>query len=74
VGLVKLNKSTGEFIVYGNWNSQLPDNHVFAIAIDGDGNKWIGTYGGGLAVYREGGVILQLPVVSAQKVFDNGGT
>jgi ligand-binding sensor domain-containing protein len=45
-GLVKLNKSTGEFIVYDKWNSKLPDNWVLAIAIDGQGNKWIGTYGG----------------------------
>jgi hypothetical protein len=45
-GLVKLNKSTGEFIVYGKWNSKLPDNWVTAIAIDGKGNKWIGTFGG----------------------------
>ncbi len=42
-GLVKLDKTTGEFIVYGTWNSGLPDNYVFAIAIDGQGNKWIGT-------------------------------
>jgi hypothetical protein len=44
-GLVKLNKSTGEIIVlfYDKWNSKLPDNWVYAIAIDGVGNKWIGT-------------------------------
>jgi ligand-binding sensor domain-containing protein len=41
--LVKLNKTTGEFIVYNKWNSKLPDNYVRAIAIDGQGNKWIGT-------------------------------
>jgi hypothetical protein len=35
----------------------LPDNWINAIAIDGQGNKWIGTEFGGLAVYREGGVI-----------------
>jgi ligand-binding sensor domain-containing protein len=45
-GLVKFNKSTSEFIVYGKWNSKLPDNRVSAIAIDGQGNKWIGTDGG----------------------------
>ena len=33
-GLVKLNKSTGEFIVYNKWNSKLPNNFVYAIAID----------------------------------------
>jgi ligand-binding sensor domain-containing protein len=35
----------------------LPGNRVWAIAIDELGNKWIGTLGG-LAVYREGGVII----------------
>jgi ligand-binding sensor domain-containing protein/surface antigen len=45
-GLVRLNKSTGEFIVYDKWNSKLPNNDVLAIAIDGEGNKWIGTAGG----------------------------
>jgi ligand-binding sensor domain-containing protein len=50
-GLVKLNKSTGKFIVYDEWNSKLPDNFVRAIAIDGGGNKWIGTGGGGLAKF-----------------------
>jgi hypothetical protein len=30
---------------------------MFVKAIDGVGNKWIGTDGEGLAVYREGGVI-----------------
>ena len=50
-GLVKLNKSTGEIIVYDKWNSKLPDNWVYAIAIDGQVNKWIGTYSGGLAKF-----------------------
>ena len=27
-------------------NSGLPDNYVSSIAIDGSGNKWIGTWGG----------------------------
>jgi hypothetical protein len=45
-GLVKLNKSTGEYIIYDEWNSKLPNNHVYAIAVDGGGNKWIGTYRG----------------------------
>jgi ligand-binding sensor domain-containing protein len=46
-GLVKLNKSTGEYIIYDEWNSKLPSITMFyAIAIDGGGNKWIGTYRG----------------------------
>jgi ligand-binding sensor domain-containing protein len=51
-GLVKLNKSTGEFIVYDKWNSGNCLITMFgAIAIDGQGNKWIGTDGGGLAKF-----------------------
>jgi ligand-binding sensor domain-containing protein len=48
--------------VYNISNSGLSDNDVRAIAIDGQGNKWIGTSSGGLAVYREGGVILPVEV------------
>jgi hypothetical protein len=36
---------TQEWIVYKTYNSGLPSNWVYAIAIDGQGNKWIGTYG-----------------------------
>jgi len=43
--------------VYDTSNSGLPHEHVYSIAIDGNGNKWIGT-NGGLAVFNEGGVIL----------------
>ncbi|CUS92465.1 Two component regulator propeller [Candidatus Kryptonium thompsonii] len=57
-GLVKLNMLTGEKIYYTKATG-LPDNSVLAIAIDSQGNKWIGT-DGGLAVYREGGVILDV--------------
>ena len=49
---------TGEKIYYTKATG-LPDNSVLAIAIDSQGNKWIGT-DGGLAVYREGGVILDV--------------
>jgi sugar lactone lactonase YvrE len=42
---------TQEWIVYNTSNSGLPSNAVFAIAIDGQGNKWIGTGGGGLAKF-----------------------
>ena len=55
--------------VYNTGNSGLPKNFVFTLAVDSQGNLWIGTWaelwtrGGGLAVYREGGVIL--PAVTA---------
>ena len=46
---------TGRFILLHN--SGLPAfNDLDSIAIDGLGNKWIGT-NGGLAVYKEGGVV-----------------
>ena len=54
-------KLRGEmWTVYDSSNSELPDNSIpwGALAIDARGNLWIGTYRGGLAVYREGGVIL----------------
>ena len=48
-GLAKFDGAT--WTVYNNSNSGLPDNDVRSIAIDRSGNKWIGTYGGGLAVF-----------------------
>lgn len=49
-GLVKLNKTTGGKTFFNKDNSGLPDNSVMSIAIDGSGNKWIGT-GSGLIKY-----------------------
>ena len=54
-GLVKYNGI--EWTVYDTSNTILPDNYIESIAIDGYGNKWIGTIGSGIAVYREGGVV-----------------
>jgi len=44
--------------VYDPDNSVLASYSVGALAIDPQGNIWIGTRQRGLAVYREGGVIL----------------
>jgi hypothetical protein len=49
----------GNWIVYNESNSGLPDNWVLTISIDKEGNKWIGTGFRGIAVYREGGVIIK---------------
>jgi hypothetical protein len=61
-GLAKFDGTN--WTVYNTSNSGLPDNIVNAIAIDGQGIKWIGTGslwgGGGLAVYREGGVYIPI--------------
>ena len=45
-GLTRINKTTGEKVFYNKANSGLPDNNVCSLAIDGNGNKWIGTYCG----------------------------
>jgi hypothetical protein len=37
-------------------NSGLCNNLVWRIAIDGNGSKWIGTWGGGITVYNENGI------------------
>jgi hypothetical protein len=44
----------------------LPDNWVQTISIDEKGNKWIGTWGGGLAIYREGGVIVGVKEITGE--------
>jgi ligand-binding sensor domain-containing protein len=43
---------------YRTSNSGLPDDWVLAVAIDGSDNIWSGTWMGGLAACREGGVII----------------
>ncbi|MCX7762036.1 MAG: hypothetical protein N2252_04250 [Candidatus Kryptonium sp.] len=50
-GLVRLDKTTGAMTFYNRANSGLPDNSVQSIAIDKQGNKWIGTWDGGLAKF-----------------------
>jgi ligand-binding sensor domain-containing protein len=50
-GLTRLNKATGEMVFYNRTNFGLLSNHVQAFAIDGQGNKWIGTGWGGVAKF-----------------------
>jgi len=45
--------------VYDTSNSGLPDNWVHAVAVDRSENLWSGTWLGGLAAYREGGVMIR---------------
>ena len=56
-GLAKFDGTN--WTVFDTSNSGLPDNWVLAVAIDGSGNIWSGTWLGGLAAYREGGVIMR---------------
>ncbi len=46
-----------EWTVYHTWSSGLPWNNVREITVDEEGLKWIGTDFGGVAVYKEVGVI-----------------
>jgi ligand-binding sensor domain-containing protein len=42
--------------IYDISNSGMPNSLIKTIAIDEDGTKWIGTHGGGLAVFNENGI------------------
>lgn len=56
-GLVQVEGEPWSWPVLTSKNSPLPDDNVFDLKLDSRGNMWIAT-GKGLAVYREGGVIL----------------
>jgi ligand-binding sensor domain-containing protein len=43
VGLLKIDKKTHEIIQYDHTNSGIPNDNVYALAIDAAGNKWLGT-------------------------------
>lgn len=55
-GLAKFDRET--WATYTMENSGLPSSWIWTIVIDTQGNTWIGMSAGGLAVYREGGVML----------------
>lgn len=42
---------------YNAQNSELPEDFVLSVAVDTKGNTWAGTLAGGVAVFREGGVV-----------------
>ena len=44
-GVVRWNRTDGSYVKYTTIDG-LADNRVYAIAIDGAGHKWFGTYGG----------------------------
>ena len=48
---VAASSQTQEWTVYNTSNSGLPNDSIYALAIDEQGNKWIGTRGGGLAKF-----------------------
>lgn len=50
-GLVKIDLVTGAKNFFTKENSGLPDVYITCIAIDANGNKWVGTGNGGLALF-----------------------
>jgi ligand-binding sensor domain-containing protein len=58
-GLTKYDGTT--WINYKPNNSGLSSHYIEALAIDQEGNKWIGTYGGGIAVYTHKDLLMPIP-------------
>ena len=46
---------------YDAENSELPEDFVLSVAVDTKGNTWAGTLTGGVAVYKQGGVVANAP-------------
>ncbi len=56
LGALKFDGS--EWTKFNSENSNLTDNNLLSVAIDGESNKWFGMESFGLAIYKEGGVIM----------------
>ena len=70
-GLVKFNRTTNTWTIYRTENSGLPTNDLLSVAIDAEGNRWIGTTTEGLVLFRKGDVITSIefsdtPILSGQ--------
>ncbi len=59
-GLVKFNRTTNTWTVYRTENSGLPTNDLLSVAIDAEGNRWIGTTTEGLVLFCKGDVITSI--------------
>lgn len=46
-----MNKTSGVTLLYNKYNSGLPTNDITAILVDGNGDKWIGTYYGDIVKF-----------------------
>lgn len=57
-GIARFDDTT--WTIYNKENSGLPHREVMTIDVDSEDHKWIGTKLGGVAVYREGGVLLNI--------------
>jgi ligand-binding sensor domain-containing protein len=58
-GLIKFDDMS--WTVYNTFNSGLPSDIIYSIAIDSSGNKWIGTHEGGLAKFDDTNWTVFLP-------------
>ena len=46
-----------QWIVYDVTSSPLPDNPITSIVIDANGNKWFSSFGSGVFIFNENGII-----------------
>jgi hypothetical protein len=53
-GLARLDST---WTIFSLSNSGLPDSWITAVVLDRPSQAWMGTYRGGLAVYRQGGIL-----------------
>jgi len=53
VGIIKINKNTGEVTHFNKQNCPIPDDHILKIIIDNGGKKWIATLHGYLYNYDD---------------------
>lgn len=61
---------SGVFSFKKTGNSGISNNWVSVINIDDNGNKWIGTLGGGISVYNENGVVLSTNQITENFNYD----
>jgi len=51
-GLIKYNYLTGTYLIFDKIDSGLPHHNIKSIVIDSMGNKWLGSWGGGVIKYN----------------------
>jgi hypothetical protein len=62
-GLVRYDGSTWN--TFNAQNSDLPEDFVLSVAVDKKGNTWAGTIAGGVAVFKQGGVVTDALITEA---------
>ncbi len=57
-------------ISYTTRNSGLPDNYLSCIVIDNNGDKWIGTINGGVAIFKDS-TLTERPITNDFSIYPN---